>query len=164
MVGEVFVFFFDLAIFIITLLCWLGLLPFLKLRILQEINVPTVEMKFEYVSTINILSIGVIYFRLGEVITYWNYFPAIRESVSFTAPVLFIKIVAVIISILLIIIVESFAFSLLLYNLKRSASYATILWIISIVNFPTIFFVIIRIFDTSLGFYGRNRFLGKLYF
>lgn len=137
---------FEFVVFIVILFCCLGLLPFLKLQILRKI-VLAEEITFEYVSTINFLSFCVIYFRFGELIAYGNNFPALRETVSVTVPLFFIKIFAVIISMILIIIVESFAFSLLLYSLKVSASYSTVLWIISLTNIPTIFFVIFRIFD-----------------
>lgn len=154
---------FELVVFIVILLCSLGLLPFLKLQILRK-KLPVEGITFEVVSKINILSLCVIYFRFGELITYGNNFPALRESVSFTGPALFIKIIAVIISMLLIIIVESFAFSLLFYSLKRYASYSTVFWTISLINLPTIFFVIIRIFDIGLGLYSRSRFFDNVHF
>ena len=154
---------FELVVFIVILFCCLGLLPFLKLQILRKI-VPAEEITFGYVSKINILSLCVIYFRLGELIAYVNNFSALRETVSVTAPLFFIKIFAVIISMILIIIVESFAFSLLLYSLKVSASYSTVLWIVSIVNIPTILFVLLRTFDISLGLYSRSGFLENVHF
>ncbi len=137
---------FGFVVFIVVLFCCLGLLPFLKLQILWKI-LPAEEITFKYVSTINFLSFCVIYFRLGELIAYGNNFSALRETVSVTAPAFFIKIFAVIISMILIIIVESFAFSLFLYSLKVSASYSTVLCIICLANIPTIYFVIFRIFD-----------------
>ena len=156
MVGLVFIMLFEIVIFIVILICCLVLLPYLKLRIWREISVPTVEITFESISIINILSLTVIVFRLGEVVIYGNFFPSLQEPVSLTAPVITIKLVSVFVSMLLIVIVESFAFSLLFYSLKRYTSYPTILGLVSLANIPTIFFVFIRTFDISLGLYSRS--------
>ncbi|MAT96029.1 MAG: hypothetical protein CL608_02605 [Anaerolineaceae bacterium] len=156
-VAGLFILIFDLAVLVVILICCLGLLPYLKLLIWREIRVPFIEMTFEHVSKMNILSLAIIYFRFGEIIVYGSFFPAVRESVSLSAPVLFIKIIAVIISMLLIIIVESFAYSFLLYRLKLYASFPTILWLVFVVNIPTIIVVFLRIFDISLSLYGNGR-------